>query len=118
MNKASDARIPIVLGGKPGPGDAVLVEDGQTMPETGYAVRFALAGGKPGHFAGCACCTLRGPAADALTAMFQARARATAPFFARVIVLASPEGEAAIRDAAATDVVTRARFRVLDDFER
>jgi len=113
MNEPADARIPIVLGGRPGPDDAALVEDGQDMPKTGYAVRFALAGGKPGHMAGCVCCTLRGPAADALSAMFQARARGTAPFFKRVIVLASPEGEAAIRDAMDSDVVTRARFRLL-----
>jgi hypothetical protein len=112
MNIASDTRIPIVLGGKPGPNDASLVEDGRNMPETGYSIRFALAGGLPGHIAGCVCCSLRGPAADALGAMFQARARGTAPFFTRVIVLASPEGEAAIRDALTADVVTQARYRL------
>jgi hypothetical protein len=112
MTKSADTRIPIVLGGKPGPDDAVLVEDGQDMPKTGYAVRFALAGGKPGHMMGCACCTLRGPAADALGGMFQARARGSAPFFKRVVVLASPDGEAAIRAAIDEDVVTKARYRM------
>jgi hypothetical protein len=112
MNQTADTRIPILLGGKPGPDDAVLVEDGKDMPKTGYAVRFALAGGKPGHMLGCACCTLRGPAADALDKMFQARARATAPYFKRVIILASPEGETAILTALDSDLVTRARFRL------
>lgn len=111
MQTAADARIPIVMGGPTGPDDAVLVEDGQDFPQNGYAVRFALAGGRTGHMAGCACCTLRGPAADALGAMFQARARGAAPFFKRVIVLASRDGEAAVLAALADDVVTRARFR-------
>jgi len=34
-----------------------------------------------------------------------------APFFGRVVVLASPAGEAAVRAALAGDVVARARFR-------
>jgi hypothetical protein len=112
MNKTSDPRIPVAFGGRPAPGDACLVEDGQPMPETGYAARFALAGPKPGHFAGCACCAARGPAAEALTAMFQARARGAAPYFKRIVVLASPAGEAAIHAALDSDVVTAARYRV------
>jgi hypothetical protein len=112
MATPADMRIPISLGGKPAPGDAYLVEDGADMPETGYAVRFAIGAGKPGHISGCACCTLRGPAADALTALFRARATGAAPFFTRVLVLASPEGEAAVRAALDQDVVTQARFRL------
>lgn len=112
MSKTADARIPVAFGGQPGPDDAFLVEDGQKMPGAAYAVRFAPAGGKPGHVAGCACCTLRGPAADALRRMFLARARGEAPFFARVIVLASSDGAAAIRDALTQDVVTQARYRL------
>jgi len=107
----TDMRIPVVIGGAPGEGDAALVEDGHDMPAAGYAVRFALGVGKFGHVAGCACCTLRGPAADALTTMFRARATGVAPFFGRVVVLASPAGEAAVRAALAGDVVARARFR-------
>jgi hypothetical protein len=116
MNEAADARIPVILGGEPGPDDAILVEDGQDMPQNGHAVRFALAGGKPGHVSGCACCTPRGPVADALSTLFQARARGTAPFFKRVVVLASPNGEAAIRTALDSDLVARARFRLFGDF--
>jgi hypothetical protein len=44
--------------------------------------------------------------------MFQARARGSAPFFKRVVVLASPDGEAAIRAAIEEDVVTRARYKI------
>ncbi len=109
-------RIPVVLGGG-GPvreGDAWLVEDGADMPAEGYAVRFALPSVKFGHIAGCACCTLRGPAADALTRMFRARATGAAPFFNRVVVLASPAGEAAVREALSDDVVTAARYELED----
>jgi hypothetical protein len=106
-------RIPIVMGGEVAPADAVLVEDGCAMPASGYAVRFAVGSGKPGHFAGCACCTLRGPAADALTAMFRARATGVAPLFKRLVVLASAEGEAAVKAALVEDVVSAARFRLV-----
>jgi len=102
-------RIPINFGGTPGPDDAALVEDGHDMPPTGYALRFSAA--KPGHALSCACCSLRGPAADALGQIFIARARGQAPFFQRVVVLASPEGEATVRKALAEDVVTRARYK-------
>jgi hypothetical protein len=112
MAAETDMRIPIVMGGEAGADDAVLVEDGCAMPVAGYAVRFALASGKPGHVAGCACCTLRGPAADALTAMFRARATGVAPLFKRLVVLASAEGEAAVKAALVEDVVSAARFRL------
>jgi hypothetical protein len=105
-------RIPIVMGVEPSAGDAVLVEDGHAMPKTGYAVRFALGAAKPGHFAGCACCTLRGPAADALNALFRARATGAAPYFKQLVVLASPDGEAAVKAALVEDVVSAARFRL------
>jgi hypothetical protein len=110
MLMSADMRIPIVIGGKPEPADAVLVEDGFDMPASGYAMRFAL--GLPGHALGCACCTLRGPAADALGRMFRERATGAAPFFSRVVVLASHEGEAAVREALENDVVTQARYRI------
>jgi len=108
MNKAGDMRIPVVLGGDAGPGDAVLVEDGQDMPAAGYAMRFDAA--KPGHVIGCACCTARGPVADALGRLFVERVRGQAPFFGRVVVKASPAGEAAVREALETDVLARARY--------
>ncbi len=94
-------RIPILFGAEPGPDDAALVEDGFDMPAKGYAIRFAL--GLPGHAFGCACCTLR---------MYRERATGTAPFFKRITVLASPEGQAAIRTALTSDVVAQARYRI------
>jgi hypothetical protein len=108
----ADMRIAVVMGGAPGEGDAALVEDGHDMPAAGYALRFALGVGKAGHVAGCACCMVRGPAADALTALFRARAMGMAPFFGRVVVLASAAGEAAVAEALEGDVMARARFRV------
>jgi len=111
MKSHPDIRIPILFDAEPGPDDAVLVEDGQDLPAAGYAVRFAVA--KSGHVFNCACCTQRGPTADALSRMFRERATGAAPFFKRVIILASTEGEAAIRQALATDVVTAARYRLL-----
>jgi hypothetical protein len=44
--------------------------------------------------------------------MFLARARGEVGFFGRVVVVASPAGEAAVREAVAGDVVLRARFVV------
>lgn len=110
MISETDMRIPIVMGGRPEAADAVLVEDGLDMPETGYAIRFVP--GKPGHGLSCICCTLRGPAADALGRMFRERAMGVAPLFKRVVVLASPAGEDAVREALTEDVVTAARYRI------
>jgi hypothetical protein len=104
-------RIPIFFGIPPHADDAVLVEDGQTMPPEGYAVRFSVA--TRSHPFGCTCCTLRSPAADALGQMFRARATGAAPFFKRVVVVASPAGETALREALAGDVITSARYRLL-----
>ncbi|HQT39892.1 MAG TPA: hypothetical protein PK231_10735 [Acidocella sp.] len=110
MTSSTDMRIEIVMGGSPGTTDAVLAEAGHQVPSDTYAVTFAP--GKPGHVIGCTCCTPRGPVADALTAMFRARATGKAPFFHRVVVLASPEGEAVVREAVVSDVVSAARYRL------
>jgi hypothetical protein len=110
MESGTDTRIPILLNATPTPADAVLLEDGQNMPETGYVLRFAP--GLPGHAIGCACCAPRGPAADALGKMFRERATGAAPFFKRVVVVASAEGEAAVRAAVDGDVMTKARYRI------
>ncbi len=109
--QATDMRIPILFGIRPEPDDYVLLEDGQNMPPHGYAMRFSLRA-TLGHPLNCTCCTPRGPAADALGRMFRARATGAAPFFRRVVVLASPAGEAAVRAALNEDVVTAARYRL------
>ena len=80
------------------------------MPESGYAARFSVT--KAGHVFNCTCCTLRGPVADALSRMFRERATGVAPFFRRVTILASPDGEDAVRRAVESDVVTAARYRL------
>jgi len=42
--------------------------------------------------------------------MFLARVKGTAPYFNRVVVVASDVGKKAVRDAMEADVVVRARF--------
>jgi hypothetical protein len=107
-------RIPVVTGVLPGAADAVLLEDGVFYAGPGHVVGFSAA--ETGHVAGCACCGGRGKVAEALGYMFLARARGDIVFFARVVVLASPAGEAAVRAALAADVVAQARYRLAGQF--
>ena len=114
MNSGTDMRIPVLFGGvaRPGEADAWLVEQNTAALPSGYALSFALPAPLFGdrHGIGCSCCSPRGPAAEALTRMFRARATGAAPFFKRVLVLASPAGEAAIRAALAEELLTAARY--------
>lgn len=112
MYTATHPQIPVLFGASPAATDAMMIEEGQNAPKTGYFVRFALA--RAGHFPGCFCCAPRGPAAAALGQLFRDRATGKAPFFNRLIVLASPAGEAAVREALAADVTTRARYKLED----
>ncbi|EKN00253.1 MULTISPECIES: hypothetical protein [unclassified Acidocella] len=105
-----DGRIPVYIGGTPGPLDAVLVEDGHAMPPAGHAIRFTAP--RFGHQPGCFCCTARGPAANAFSALYRDRAMGAAPYFERVVILASLQGEADIKAALEQDAVTKARFRL------
>ncbi|MBU6448240.1 MAG: hypothetical protein KGQ26_01315 [Rhodospirillales bacterium] len=105
-----DSRIPVYIGGTPSPDDAVLVEGAHAMPELGHAVRFHAP--KFGHQPGCFCCAARGPAANAFSALYRDRATGAAPYFNRVVVLASLPGEADIKAALDQDAVTKARFRL------
>ncbi len=105
-----DRRIPVYMGGSPGPDDAVLVEDGHAMPAAGHAMRFVAP--KLGHQVGCFCCSARGPAANAFSALYRDRAMGAAPYFNRVIVLASLPGAADVKAALDQDAVTKARFRL------
>jgi hypothetical protein len=104
-------RVLIVFGAG-GPGDVYLAEGDAPVPAGAFVQRFSLPAGGLGHVAGCACCAPRGPAAAALSALFRARATGAAPFFGRVVVVATPAGEAAVRAAVAEDVVAAARFVV------
>jgi len=111
MKNASDMRIPVLFGDVQAEPDTLwLVETGLQPPVHGHTEYFTLPQAKFGHITGCTCCTPRGPAADALSRLFRARATGTAPFFNRVIVQASPAGEAAVRQAIASDIMTAARY--------
>ena len=115
MKLASDMRIPVLFGtAEAEPGDVYLAEGNAEPVLSGYAERFTLPAAILGHVQGCTCCTPRGPAADALARLFRARATGCAPFFKRVIVRASAAGEAAIRAAIASDMLTAARYRLPD----
>lgn len=94
---ASDDRIPVLFGGEPAGAEVLLTEE-------------AWSRGLPGHVPGCACCTPRGGAAEALRTLYLARARGEREF-ARVRVRASPAGEALVRVALAGDVFVAGRFR-------
>jgi hypothetical protein len=100
----TDARVAVVFGAAEAavPGDAVLREGEDFMPDAG-------------HVAGCACCVGRTAAGRALAALLHARARDQIPFFRRVlVVLASEAGRAAVEGALANDPVAAACFRKED----
>jgi G3E family GTPase len=111
MLQVSDMRITIYFGIPPQSDDAVLVEEGHTMPQKGYTVRFSPHA-LPSHKRGCACCTFRSPVSEALSRLFRARATGAAPFFKRVVVFATPKGEAAVREALVGDVMAATRFQL------
>ena len=104
-----DTRIPVLFGHPPEPDDAVLVEEGCDAPPGAYVLRFAAQ--TTGHLPGCSCCVARSPAALALAAAFRARATGAAPYFSRLLVLATPAGRMSIEAALDQDVLCRARFR-------
>ena len=113
MTRFVDARVPVFIGSAASAGpEAVLQVEGAIPAEA--AARFVVR--KPtGHVAGCACCVPRSPVSDALNRLFLARARGEMPFFRTVVVVpATDEGAAAVRQALAEDPVTMARFRLAE----
>ena len=104
-------RIPVVLGGVPAAGDAVLVEGDALVPPGCHVIRLAPAG-LPSHRVACACCAPRGAVAVAFSGAFRDRATGAAPFFPRVVV-PGPDAAlaAAIEAALAEDAFTAARYR-------
>lgn len=107
-----DSRIPVRFGARETatPSTALLIEGEGPTPSGGAEARFTLR--SKDHIFGCACCLPRGAVAQALTKLFQARARAAVPFFREVLAVpASAAGEAAVRAALAEDVFVAARFR-------
>lgn len=114
MNEADD-RVTVRFGSaaEAGPDETLLIEGDAPAPPGHVVARFRLVPGLPGHPAGCACCSPRGPVAEALGRLFLARARGEAAFFHSVVaVTATPGGEAAVRAALAEDQVSAGRFRL------
>ena len=109
-----DARVPVRFGTPQTrvPGMALLLEgDGPAPPHVPVA-RFVLPPDQL-HAAGCACCTPRGPAADALARLFLARARGEIPFFQVVVAIPlEVRSHAAIRSALDQDPFVSARYRL------
>ena len=107
-----DGRIPVRFGALDTATDrtALLVEGKRMVPEGRAVARFELA--PTGHVFGCACCLPRGAVGQALTQLFQARARGEVDFFREVLALTlGAAGEAAVRAALTEDVFVAARFR-------
>jgi hypothetical protein len=106
-----DARIPVLFApaATAGPGDALLTEadlPGGAMPVWAAAPR------PHGVASGCVCCRPGGAPAQALRRLFLARARGEVAFFSRLVVAAGAAGEAAVRQALASDAFLAGRYRV------
>ena len=114
MVESPDDRVPVRFGSAEvaGQDEALLVEGDTGVPPGHAGARFRLGPGLTGHPFGCACCVPRGPVAEALGRLFLARARGEVAFFRSVVVVATPEGEAAVRAALAEDQVSAGRFRL------
>ncbi len=111
-----DPRIPVVFVGAAQAAnmlladDAVLIEDGLQIACAGPIGRFTL--GTVAHMLGCRCCAGRTAPAQALTALFVARARGEGLFFKRVIAVVHDAG--LVQGLLEDDVMARARFQVVD----
>jgi hypothetical protein len=94
------------------PGDHVVPSAGAAPTDRPALASFILPVRVATHPLGCACCTPRGPVAEALGRLFLARARGELPWFRSVVaVTCSAAGADAVRAALTADVVTTARFR-------
>ena len=126
-----DARVPVrlaaALAAAPPDGTMMLFETG-ALVEAGLAlppgrgdawlrrVRFT-----PDHepdagaaALACPCCTGRAPFATTLGALFNERARGTAPFFGAVLAVGSPSGLDHARRALGADPFLLGRYRLED----
>jgi hypothetical protein len=117
MSVTPDPRIPVVFGtpGDAGRDDALLVEreDGPFCDMATGAAEAFVSAARPAHAIGCACCSPRRAAAEALGRLFLARARGDGPPFRRVVAATLTQaGAAAIRAALVEDRVAAARFRL------
>ncbi len=109
MARQADQRIELVFGGPVAPADAIVLAGNGPAPQAIAIERFSSTA-PLGHGVACACCAPRSQASLALTRLFLARARGEVAWFKRVVVLADPATQAALRAVLADDVLTRARF--------
>lgn len=112
MTQPQDDRIPLRFAALAdravGAGEALLLEGDAAAPDGVCVARFLPEVAV--HPASCVCCTGRHPAAMALGALFQARARGEVAWFTGVVaVVADP---AAVATALRADLLAGARFRV------
>ena len=109
----ADPRIPLHLGplADAPPGAALLIE-GDTPAQADVPLARFTARPTPFHPLGCACCTPRNAAAQALARLFLARARGGAWFAEVQAVTTTEAGAGAVRAALAEDRLTAARFRL------
>ena len=106
-----DARIPVILAGpdQAGTEDALLTEGDHPLAAARFTPAVASANPK-----GCLCCAPRNAAGQALTALFQGRARGVTPFFRSVIVSTlTRAGRAEVEAALDGDPVASACFRLI-----
>lgn len=99
---------------------ATLTTDGQAADgqvADGWAAVEILPTPSPtafGHGPGCGCCLGRGGIGTLLGALFRRRATGGITWFTRVVVIADAAFVPALRRDVTTDVVVRARYRVVD----
>ena len=108
-----DPRIPVRLGplADAAPGVALLIE-GEAQVPAGHPLARFTPSPTPFHPIGCACCTRRNAAAEALARLFLARARGGSWFAEVQAVTATEAGAAAVRAALAEDRLIAGRFRL------
>ena len=107
----SDSRIPVLFVPLVSAvGDDAVLTDADAVVEPGrVTVRLGSAAGA--HAMGCNCCVWRSSAAQAMTALFHARARGEVAFFRRLVVALPEAGVAEVRAALVEDRFVVARFR-------
>lgn len=108
-----DSRIPVVFGtlAEARPDDALLLDVAVPAPPGRVVGRVGAAALL--HAAGCNCCVSRDGVAQAMGALFVARARGEVAPFPRLLVALDPAGAAAARAALAGDRLVAGRYRAV-----
>ena len=113
-----DARLPLRFGtlADAQDGDAVLLPQGAHAPP-GLPAAYLPAGADAalGHPAGCACCSPRNPAAQALGSLFLRRGRGEMAAFRSVLAAVGAGDADLVRAALLSDPLASGRFRLIQD---